>query len=354
MQVLRFTALALAMAFLLPAGLDAQQGREAPPANDPEITEWTVPYDNTRPRDPMVGPDGRVFFVGQTGDYISALNPLNGEFQRWDLDARAGPHNLIVRDDGAVFYAGNRVNHIGRLDTETGEIEKFMMPDERARDPHTLVWTQDSNIWFTVQQGNFVGYFQPGSGDVRLVEMPQVPGRGGQMGSSRPYGIKMDSNDHPWIVLFNSNQIVTIDPDTFEPTVFELPNERTRPRRMVIDSQDQVWYVDYALGSLGVLNPETGEIKEWPMPGGQESRPYGMAIDKDDRIWFVETGLVPNRFVGFDPAIEEFISDVEVGSSRGAIRHMYYDDSNNTIWFGTDWNTVGKAVLPPLKRVISF
>jgi virginiamycin B lyase len=79
-----------------------------------------------------------------------------------------------------------------------------------------------------------------------------------------------------------------------------------------------------------------------------------MAIDSDDRIWFVETGLTPNRFVGFDPATEEFFSDVEVGNSRGAIRHMHYDEESNTVWFGADWNTVGRAVLPPPKRRVSF
>lgn len=347
MRALHFAALFLVVTTLIPVGLEAQQ------SNDPKIEEWTLPDEGTRPRDPMVAPDGRVFFVGQQGHYVGALDPETGDFQRWELEEGAGPHNLIVRDDGMVFYAGNRVRHIGRLDPSTGDITKYMMPDERAGDPHTLVWTQDQNIWFTVQQGNFVGFLQPETGDVRLIEMPPAAGRGGRMGSSRPYGIKMDSRDHPWIVLFNDNKIVTVDPESFEQTVFDLPNEDSRPRRMVIDSKDRVWYVDYALGRLGMLDPESGEIREWPLPGGESSRPYGMAIDADDRIWFVETGLVPNRFVGFDPANEEFISDIEVGSSRGAIRHMYYDEENNTIWFGTDWNTVGKAVLPPLKRVIS-
>ncbi|HZD04562.1 MAG TPA: hypothetical protein VE173_06580, partial [Longimicrobiales bacterium] len=324
----------------------AQDGR------NPELREWTVPWDGTRPRDPYVGPEGQVWFVGQAGHYVAALNPDDGEFQRFDLDDGTGPHNLIVGDDGIVWYAGNAAGHIGRLDPATGEIRKFMMPDERARDPHTLLWAPDGSIWFTVQQGNFVGHLDPASGEVRLVEMPQAEGRGGRMTSSRPYGIQLDSEGRPWVALFNTNRIATIDPETFEPRFFDLP-EGTRPRRLVVDSSDRIWYVDYAQGQLGRLIPGTGQVAEWPTPGGDDSRPYGMAIDAADRIWFVETGPDPNRFVGFDPGSEEFFSTVEVESGGGTVRNMYYDASANTIWFGTDANTVGRAVLPPPRRGIS-
>ena len=59
----------------------------------------------------------------------------------------------------------------------------------------------------------------------------------------------------------------------------------------------------------------------------------------------------PNRFVGFDTQLEEYISEVEVGSGGGTIRHMYFDPETSVVWFGTDANTIGRAVLPPLRRV---
>ena len=84
------------------------------------------------------------------------------------------------------------------------------------------------------------------------------------------------------------------------------------------------------------------------MPGGEGSRPYGMAVDGQDRIWFVETGPNPNRFIGFDPATEEFFSITEVKSGGGAIRHMHYHAPTGTIWFGTDTDTVGRAKVGPI------
>jgi virginiamycin B lyase len=338
-------ALGLALLFTGGAAPLAAQSEE-----EPELREWEVPWEDTRPRDPYVAPDGRVWFVGQRGDYAAVLDPEGGDMQRFDLPAGAGPHNLVVAGDGMVWYAGNRQANIGRLDPATGEITTYPMPDEAARDPHTLAWDGDGNLWFTVQGGNMIGKFWPETGEVRLVEAPQREGRGGRMTGVRPYGIKIDADNEPWVALFGTNLIGHVDRETFELSTYELP-EGTRPRRLGLTSDGMVWYVDYAEGHLGRLDPESGEVKQWPMPSGPDARPYGMAVDADNRIWFVETGVQPNRFVGFDPEREEFFGAVEVASGGGTIRHMYFDEEENTVWFGTDANTVGRATLPPSRPV---
>jgi virginiamycin B lyase len=343
------SAAALALALVVVPGLPAPAAAQA---DRVEIEEWDVPWTDSRPRDPYVGPDGRVWFVGQVSHYVAALDPTSGDFERFDLPDGAGPHNLIVDDEGTIWYAGNRVANIGELDPETGEIVEHAMPDEAARDPHTLVFDGEGGIWFTVQGGNFIGHFDMEDGATELIQAPQAESRG-RMGSSRPYGIKLDSNGHPWIALFNTNHLATVDPESMELNTVELP-EGARPRRLVVDSRDNVWYVDYARGKLGRYEPETDALTEWDNPGGADSRPYGMAIDAADRIWFVETGSAPNRFVGFDAATESFISVTDVGGPEGAIRHMFYDASEDVVWFGTDWDTVGRATLPPTTgRVVS-
>ncbi len=98
------------------------------------------------------------------------------------------------------------------------------------------------------------------------------------------------------------------------------------------------------------------DIREWDVPwsksgprdpfvepSGGASQPYGMAIDRNDRLWLVETGVAPNRFVGFDTASEEFVSGTDIPSGGGRIRHMYYLGPTGEIWFGTDTNNVGRA-----------
>ncbi len=341
--------LALAMV-VVPHPADAQT------ANDPELEEWVVPYADSRPRDPAVAPDGRVWFCGQAGAYIAVLDPETGDFTQYDTGG-VRPHNLIIDDEGMVWYAGNAANegaeahHIGRLDPATGEIERFMMPDDRARDPHTLVFDSQGDIWFTVQGGNFIGKLWTESGEVRLVEAPQVEGsRRGS--SSRPYGIQMDSSDRPWIALFNTNGIATVDPVSFELETYRLPDDAL-PRRLTVTSDDIVWYGDWVRGTLGRLDPVTGDVREFDLPSGREARPYAILADDTDRIWIFETGVQPNNLVGFDPTTEEIFSTTQPESGGGTVRHMFFHPEENALWFGADTNTVGVAKLPARRRAVS-
>jgi virginiamycin B lyase len=303
-----------------------------------EIQEWVVPYENSRPRDPYVGPDGRVWFVGQTGHYAAVLDPSTGKFTKYDLDNGVGPHNLIVAKDGIVWYAGNRAAHIGRLDPSSGQIRKIAMPDSAARDPHTLVFDSKGDIWFTVQGGGYVGKLTLANQSVQLVK---IPGSG-----TRPYGIIVDPQGRPWFNLFGTNKIGTVDPSTMTLREYELPNAGARGRRIERTSDGGIWYVDYARGYLGRLDPATGKVEEWANPSGPNARPYAMAVDDQDRLWFVETGVVPNVLVAFDSKTKQVVSSTPIpsnGASRNTVRHMVYHAPTKSIWFGTDANTIGQA-----------
>ncbi len=300
-----------------------------------DIREWAVPWEDSRPRDPYVADDGRVWFVGQKGDYVASFTPASGDFSRFDLAPGTGPHNLIVDGHGTVWYAGNRASHIGRLDPATGDITRIPMPDAAAGDPHTLTFDGAGNIWFTVQQGNFVGRLSMEDEAVQLIAVPTP--------RARPYGIVVNSNGIPWAVEFGSHKLIRINPETMELEEIALPDERARPRRLVITSDDRVWYGDFARGYLGRYDPDTGEFAEWPMPAGPGSRPYGMEVDRADRIWLVETGVSPNRFVGFDTKREAFTSVTDIPSGAGAVRHMNYYEPEGEVWFGTDTNNIGRA-----------
>ena len=57
--------------------------------------------------------------------------------------------------------------------------------------------------------------------------------------------------------------------------------------------------------------------------------------------------MQPNRLVGFDTESKTFSEPMEIPSGGGTIRHMYYDESTDSIWFGTDVDTVGVVRLTP-------
>jgi len=247
------------------------------------------------------------------------------------------PHNLIIDSNGTVWYAGNTQGYIGKLDPASGEITKHAMP-KRVRDPHTLVFDSKGDIWFTAQGSNYIGKFTISNGQVQVVEV--------HTSNARPYGIWMDSNDRPWVALFGTNKLATVDPETFVIEEIVLPRGNTLPRRLAVTSDNTVWYVDYKAGYVGQYNPANKAIEEWRLPGQDRSRPYGMIVDDHDQLWFVETGIDPNRLIGFDTRTKKVISQTDIPSGGGTVRHMMFHSASKTIWFGTDTNTVGRAKIP--------
>ncbi len=333
------TAIAAASVGFVLAGTLSPSGEEGAPAVAPavEIREWTVPWARTRPRDPFVDGQGRVWFVGQAGNYIAYLDPAADRFERFEIDSGTHPHNLIVGRDGAVWYAGNRNGTIGKLDPETGAVTRYAMPPE-VRDPHTLIFDDAGDIWFTAQQSGYVGRLSTRSGKVDALRVPTP--------DSRPYGIVVARNGTVWFNEFGVNKLASIDPATLAITEYTQPHERTRGRRLVTTSDGAVWYVDYTRGMLGRFDPSTKRFEEWTNPGGANSMPYAMGVDAKDRIWFVEAGVRPNRLVGFDPETNAFFSQTEFGPESNTVRHMYYHAPENEFWFGTDAGTIARAKLP--------
>ena len=311
-------------------------------ASSLDIKEWQVPYDASRPRDPFADSASSVWFVGQRGGYLAHLDVQTGEFRKIDLKQGSGPHNLIVGSDGVVWYAGNLNQMIGRYDPETNNIQEIMMPDKRARDPHTLIFDKnEENIWFTVQGGNMMGRL-----NIKTRQVDLIPSRTQR---SRPYGIKIAPDNSIWVVLFGSNKLAHIDPETLAHDEIELPRPEARPRRLEVTADGNIWYVDYAKGMLGRYQPSTAKFTEWQMPQGEGARPYGMASDASGRLWMVASGVQPNVFVGFDPATNQFIDATKIDSGGGSVRHMHYQETSGTVWFGTDSNYIGRAIVEPGK-----
>ena len=312
-------------------------------ADSLDIMEWQVPYKRSVPRDPFAESATSVWFVGQSGGYLANLNADTGEFMRVDLKDGSGPHNLIVGSDGVVWYAGNLNGLIGRYDPITKKIEEIMMPDKAARDPHTLIFDEgEKHIWFTVQGGNMIGRLNVQSRKVDLIRS--------RTARSRPYGIKLAPDGSVWVVLFGSNKLAHIDPTTLEHDEIELPRTEARPRRLEVLDDGRIWYVDYAKGMLGVYDPGSKDFNEWQIPQGESSRPYGMASDSSGHLWMVASGVQPNVFVGFNPRTESFFAATEIESGGGSIRHMHYHEPSGAVWFGTDTNYVGRAIVEPDKQ----
>lgn len=299
------------------------------PSPEPTLKEWDVAWGG-RTRDPSVAPDGKVWFVGQAGNYVAWFDPGTGAFRRFEIEDDTNPHTVVVDAQGFAWYAGNRNARIGRIDPESGAVTIF--PTGEARDPHTMVFDDHGHIWFTSQHANRVGRLNMETGEYVLVQPYETP--------ARPYGIVLDAQGDPWVSLFNTDSVARIDAETLEVTLFRKATAESRSRRLEVTSDGSVWYVDEPRGYLGRIDPATGAVREYGMPGGDDARPYAITKDAEERLWISETGS-KKQLVAFDPRAEQFVS---VNAVSQTIRHLGFDPATGAMWFGTDANRVGRVL----------
>lgn len=310
------------------------------PAAAVEIREWTVPWPDTRPRDPSVAPDGRVWFVGQTGNYLAVFDPADERFTRVELPEGTRPHTVVVDDQGDPWVAGNGNGSILRYRADGSLDQRWDVPESTGlprRDPHTFAFDGRGGLWFTMQGGNAIGHLAPDSGELRFVPVPTP--------QARPYGIVATPAGDAVAVLFGAGKLATVARADMALVEIDLPRqgEGNLPRRLGLHD-GLVWYVDFAQGYLGRHALASGETREWKMPS-DPSAPYAMGIDGDGQPWFFETAPQPNLLRSFDPASESFSEGVAVPGGAGTVRHMEYDAERDSFWFGTDRNTLGQARL---------
>lgn len=290
-----------------------------------EIIEWTVPTLGQRSRDPIESPDGAIWWTGMWASLAGRLDPETGFMEEFRLPPSARPHTIVPDADGNIWYTGNSNGTIGMLDPETGIITEYKT---EARDPHSAVFHPNGNLYFTSQGAAMLGRLNPANGDLKEIDV-----------EPRPYGIKVDQEGTVWVAFNGTNKIGALHPDSMEIRYFEVPDERTRIRRLDIDSQGIIWFVNSTMGKIGRLDPDTGEIRQWDSPSGPTSHPYSMAVI-DDVIWYNESGMRPDALVRFDPEDESFQSWA-IPSGVGIIRHTWVTESGDLLIHQSSSNQVG-------------
>jgi len=299
-----------------------------PGAVEVSIKEWTVPTPGSRPHDPLVAPDGMIWYTGQRANVMGRFDPKTEQFKEYPLPTKdSGPHGLAADKDGNIWYTGNGAALVGRLNPKTGEVKEYKMPDPKARDPHTPIFDKRGVLYFTLQGANMVGRIDPrnGNDEVRLISMPTP--------RSNPYGMVVGSDGSIYFCEFGGNRLAKIHPDTMVLTEYTLPDPATRPRRIAITPDDVLWYSDYARGYLGRYDTKTGKHTEWPSPGGAKSQPYGITA-VGNIIWYSESGVKPNTWVRFDPKTEKFQTWI-IPSGGGVVRNVSPTPDGSEIWLAT-------------------
>ncbi|MDP6536851.1 MAG: cytochrome C [Gammaproteobacteria bacterium] len=292
---------------------------------DIEIIEWTVPTLGQRARDPVEAPDGSIWWTGMWASLTGRLDPETGLMEEYQLPSSARPHTIVPDEDGNIWYTGNSNATIGMLDPATGIVTEYKT---EARDPHSATFHANGNLYFTAQGAAMLGRLNPDTGDLQEIDT-----------EPRPYGIQAGSDGTLWIAYNGTNKIGAMHPDTLEVKYYEVPDTRTRVRRLGLDSQGIVWFVNSTMGKIGRLDPVTGDIKQWDSPSGPSSHPYALAVI-DDVIWYNESGMRPDALVRFNPRSESFQSWA-IPSGVGIVRNVWVTEEGDLLIHQSSSNQVG-------------
>ncbi|HEY2134806.1 MAG TPA: carboxypeptidase regulatory-like domain-containing protein [Xanthobacteraceae bacterium] len=313
------------------------------------ITEYDLPRPTLQPHDVLVDRDGIAWFSSFGEQNLGRFDPKTGELKEFPLPKlkEGAPTGLLdlERDrDGNLWLANMFQGAIHRFDRKTEKFQTFQVPPELnnnrtqinmvAADNSAVdgkVWTFDvgsvSLFRVDVASGKFE-VFSP------YRDLPKdSPFAGPPHGI---YGIASDSGNNVYFTDFadrKASSVGRIDAKTGQVTLYPVPTEFARPRRVMVDAQDRFWFAEYRGNKVGVLDPKTGAIKEWDAPTPW-SGPYHVDLDKSGGIW--TAGMTSDRVVRFDPASQKTIEYLLPRETN--VRRVFVDNSATppAFWVGSN------------------
>jgi virginiamycin B lyase len=249
------------------------------------------------PHDVAVGPNGAVWYSGQSRGIAGRLNPASGEIERIPLGENSAPHGVVVGPDGAPWFTDGGQNAIVRVDPATKEVKAWPLPSGRAphSDLNTAAFDGKGRIWFTGQSGIY-GRLDPKTGGMKVWDAPKGPG---------PYGITGTPQGDVWFVSLAGSYLANVNLETGAATVYEPSTKDQGARRVWSDSKGRLWISEWNSGNVSVYDPAGKNWKQWRLPG-ERPHAYAVWVDPDDKVWLSDWGA--NSIVRFDPATEKFES----------------------------------------------
>lgn len=230
---------------------------------------------------------------------LLAAPTVTVDVKEWPVPFKGHPRDPFPDAAGRIWFVGQEGHYLGRFDPKTGKFDKTPLDDGAG--PHNLVIDGAGHVWFSGNLKGYIGELDPASGRIKRYPMPNPAAR---------------------------------DPHT-----------------LVFDRDGRLWFTVQFGNFVGRLEPKTGEVRlvAMPTPG---ARPYGIVLDSKGRPFFNEFGTSkigspqPNVLVGFDPKTGAFFARAPFPSGAGTVRNMVFDRGTRQIWFGTDHDTIGRAMVP--------
>jgi virginiamycin B lyase len=132
-------------------------GRIDPTAPEPQVVEFKIPTDDSRPIGITFATDGSLWFTEASADNIGRYDPASGQFTEYPLEtAGSVPFDIVQGDDGKIYFTEIGTGRIGQLDPNKAPTGPPNPSDGSAKPPFEQQGRCPDNL-LCQQQVNLTG-----------------------------------------------------------------------------------------------------------------------------------------------------------------------------------------------------
>ena len=290
------------------------------------LTEYDFP--GVGPHDLVLDANGQVIVTGMFSDDMYVLDPISGEFTRYDLPINANPRAVELDAQGVWWIAFGNPHQVARFDPRTQALTTYSI----GMYAHSIAIDSDGNAWanghFKANPGQVVR-IDAQDGSIQRFDIPDN-NTSNLTGLPISYDLRVDANNVVWGSDLNWNRIYKLEPPTGEVVHYELPESTSGPRRFDFDAAGNLWIPEFSGGRLAMFNPNSETFTEWATPT-KNAEPYVVKVDRQrNKVWIGYAAA--NRVASFDPVTETFI-EYPLPTPLALIRHMAVDEATGDVWF---------------------
>lgn len=234
----------------------------------------------------------------------------------WAMAPGTFMHDIAVGPDGWVYGASGTDNEIWRLNPETAERQALshVKPGPKAMvgdglGLHTVLPGADGkSMWFTYAAGNIVSRYDIASDTMKVWDLSYLDG-------IYPHTLRFDNDGQVWFTITLTNQLGTINPETDELEVIDLPTRN-------------FWQSLYAWPPLSGLVAQIQRNTSFSLVFEREMRPiaYGIEVTPDNKVWFSQYN---NRRIGY---YEKQTGELKVIDTPFSGPRRFRSDSKGNLW----------------------